>query len=98
MKKLINRIKLKQSFVTSLIRNIDLLNKTIDVDKIVVRRSIKFVVSTAISESLELKQFFISSTKTSFATTKSNFRNFEQSNEIIDVDEIIARRSIKSFA
>ena len=37
-----------------------------------------------------MKQFFASMTK-----QNQNFRNFESSNEIIDVDEIVVRRSIK---
>ena len=42
---------------------------------------------------IELKQSFASMTK-----HNQNFRNFESSNEIIDVDEIVVRRSIESVA
>ena len=62
LKNLINRIKLKQFFASMTkqnqnSRNFESSNEIIDVDEIVVRRSIKFAVSSAI---IVLKQFFIS--------------------------------------
>ena len=62
LKNLINRIKLKQFFASMTkqnqnFRNFESSNEIIDVDEIVVRRSIKFAVSSAI---IVLKQFFIS--------------------------------------
>ena len=62
LKNLVNRVKLKQFFASMTkqnqnSRNFESLNEIIDVDEIVVRRSIKFDASSTI---IVLKQFFIS--------------------------------------
>ena len=83
---------------SSLTRNFDSSNETIDVDEIVVRRSIKFAASStkSISSSVAIisKKFLRSNDLfTSITKQSRNSRKFEQSNEIINVDEIIIRRS-----